>query len=119
MEKRYDWKEVGFEHFSQMYGELCAGEIVERCGLPYNTQEGFRVRLMGTAYRVRHPDFALIPVETNPANGTCPCSAGIAEQMVVLRYLCEGKWLEAGAGRLSYREIPWGETYFANFEGQV
>ncbi|MDR2489901.1 MAG: DUF3786 domain-containing protein [Spirochaetaceae bacterium] len=119
MEKRYDWKEVGFEHFSRMYSELCAGDIVERCGVPYNPQEGFSVRLMGTEHRISHPHFEPVIVpRAGLAEVPQPCSASLAEQMVMLRYLCEGTWSPAGAGRLSYREIPWGETYFANFEGR-
>jgi hypothetical protein len=42
----------------------------------------------------------------------------ISEKMLILRYLCEGKYSEAAGKRLSYREIPWGEVYYRNFEGR-
>jgi hypothetical protein len=44
--------------------------------------------------------------------------ASLPERMLVLRYLCEGKWMPAAGKTLSYREVPWGETYFANFDGR-
>jgi hypothetical protein len=50
--------------------------------------------------------------------GQPPAPADIAEQALILRYLCEGRYTPSAGKFLSYREVPWGETYFSNFEGR-
>jgi hypothetical protein len=109
--QRSDWKETGFEHFLRIYHGLDAAEIAQRCGLPLDNG-AFPLVLMGEAYTAAHPRFSLTPVQEH---GAVPDIAG---QMLVLRYLCGGKAAPSTGTFLSYREVPWGETYFANFEGR-
>ncbi|MDR2521288.1 MAG: DUF3786 domain-containing protein [Spirochaetaceae bacterium] len=108
--RRADWKETGIEHFSRIYRELDAGEIAARCKLPFSGGT-FSLRLMGQEYMAGFPVFTL---EAADGGG----EAALAVRALVLRYLCQGRWARAAGRRLSYREVPWGETYFANFEGR-
>ncbi|MDR2602549.1 MAG: DUF3786 domain-containing protein [Spirochaetaceae bacterium] len=111
-EPKKDWKEAGFEHFLRIYKTLNPAQTAERCNLAFNRDKGFNIRLMGREYNVRHPDFRLIEPVSGEENES------FSEKTLVLRYLCEGVWTPCKGGRLSYRETPWGETYFSNFEGR-
>ena len=72
----------------------------------------FRLRLLGSEYDIRHPDF-----DAGAVSGALPLS-GI-EQILVLRFLCEARVVPATAGKLlSYIELPWGDLYSRNFNGR-
>jgi hypothetical protein len=100
------------DHFREIYKKLDPGEIALRCGLPFCPEEpAFALRIMGTGYMVPFPDFDLRPPpEKGPPRPF--------ERILFLRYLCEGKYAPPQGKRLSYREIPWGEVYYRNFEGR-
>jgi hypothetical protein len=66
---------------------------------------------MGTEYRGAFPDFRLL----DRAGGE---SQSPEEKILILRYLCEGKYFEGRGKQLSYREIPWGAVYYPNFRGR-
>jgi hypothetical protein len=38
--------------------------------------------------------------------------------ILILRYLCEGKYSGETGRRLSYNEVPWGPVYYRNFDGR-
>ncbi|MDR1411595.1 MAG: DUF3786 domain-containing protein [Spirochaetaceae bacterium] len=38
--------------------------------------------------------------------------------ILILRYLCEGRYLGGNGKRLSYNEVPWGPVYYRNFDGR-
>jgi hypothetical protein len=38
--------------------------------------------------------------------------------ILILRYLCEGRYYRENGKRLSYNEIPWGPVYYRNFDGR-
>jgi hypothetical protein len=66
---------------------------------------------MGTEYRAAFPDFKLIDL-----NGI-ENQHGY-EKILFIRYFCEGRYALSTGKQLSYREIPWGDLYFPNFEGR-
>ncbi|MDR1353324.1 MAG: DUF3786 domain-containing protein [Treponema sp.] len=41
-----------------------------------------------------------------------------ARDILILRYLCEGRYFCGNGKRLSYNEVPWGPVYYRNFEGR-
>ena len=96
------------EHFRGIYKTLDPGEIARRCALPFDG-EVFSLRILGTEYRVPFPEFELLP----PPGDRPPRDD---EGILFLRYLCEGRYAEPAGRQLSYREIPWGEVYYYNFE---
>jgi hypothetical protein len=105
-------EEISLDHFRAICQTLDPAEIARRCALPFIEKESaFALRIMGTEYRVHFPDFELRP----PPGGKPPRPY---EVILFLRYLCEGRYAEPGGRRLSYREIPWGEVYYRNFEGR-
>jgi hypothetical protein len=38
--------------------------------------------------------------------------------ILILRYLCEGRYYRDTGRRLSYNEVPWGPVYYRNFDGR-
>jgi hypothetical protein len=66
---------------------------------------------MGSDYTISHPDFEI-------KNQSGVDDTAINEKILFLRYLLDGKRAPHGGKSLSYREVPWGEVYFKNFEGR-
>jgi len=105
-----DWKDVGFAYYKALFAGLDAAECAARCGVPFRDGR-FLVRLAGREYRVCHPDFKI-----EGADGRD--DTALAEKVLILRFLTEGRYVPPSGRALSYREIPWGEVYFKNFEGR-
>jgi hypothetical protein len=111
-------EQISLDHFRAVYQTLDSAGIARRCALPFlGEKSAFALRIMGSEYLVPFPDFDLLPL---PGNGPPPGSKAPRddERILFLRYLCEGKYTEALGKQLSYREIPWGELYYRNFEGR-
>jgi hypothetical protein len=54
-----------------------------------------------------------------PAAGIAvPIKKETAEHILILRYLCEGRYVPAAGNQLSYNDVPWGTVYYRNFEGR-
>jgi hypothetical protein len=101
--------DMPLKHYSERFAELDPAEASERTGLSFDRARGaFVFRLMGTEYAIGHPAGTVTPggLRTN-------------ERILLLRYLCEGRFGQAGGRRLSYHETPWGNTYYRQFEGRV
>jgi hypothetical protein len=107
------------DHFLAIYKTLAPAEIARRCALPFRREESaFELRIMGTTYLAGFPEFTLRPeFELRDPSGTSV--ERTYEQILFIRSLCEGTWRPCSGGQqLSYREIPWGNVYFKNFEGR-
>jgi hypothetical protein len=105
--------EVPLSHYLKIYRSLDPQAISKRCALPFD-DNAFSLTLMGADYLVPHPAFELIPRTAAPSAGT----ARAACKILILRYLCEGRYFGENGKRLSYNEIPWGSVYYRNFEGR-
>jgi hypothetical protein len=102
-------EDVPLEHYAAKFAALDPVAASARTGLAFDGERRtFGLRLMGTEYAVGHPDGAVVP-DTIRAN----------ERILLLRYLCKGVYKPAGGQRYSYHEVPWGNTYFRQFEGRV
>jgi hypothetical protein len=134
--KRDQKDSVPFTHYSARYKSLDPEEISRRCGLSFDrAASAFRLRILGTEYLARFPDFCLLD-GTGEAQGEAlgevhcetPCVSHVAslgeatinpyERILFIRYLCEGKYFPPQGKRLAYNEIPWGSVYYRNFEGR-
>jgi hypothetical protein len=103
-------KERSLNWFLDIYRALDPVEIASRCNLPFDG-EAFSLRIMGTEYKAAFPDFSLIDIDGDENQHGF-------ERILFLRYLCEGRYAMTTGKQLSYREIPWGDLYFPNFEGR-
>ncbi|MDR1325764.1 MAG: DUF3786 domain-containing protein [Treponema sp.] len=110
--EKKDHVQRSLEHFNSIYRTLSSAEIARRCALPFLREESaFELRIMGKTYRATFPEFELHDTEGKRVERGY-------ENILFLRYLCEGRYTEAAGRRLSYREIPWGEVYYRNFENR-
>jgi hypothetical protein len=108
--EKKDHVQRSLDHFKSIYRTLAPAEIARRCALPFLREESaFELRIMGKPYHAAFPEFELRDTEGRLVEQGY-------ENILFLRYLCEGRYTQAAGRRLSYREIPWGEVYYRNFE---
>jgi len=108
--------EITLNHFETIYRNLDPEEIASRCKVSFDGS-AFSFNIMGIPHRALFPDFKLLSVEREPL-GLVQSVESPYEEILFLRYLCEGRYVEPLGKQLSYREIPWGNLYFPNFEGR-
>jgi hypothetical protein len=100
------------EHYAGLYKNLNPQEIERRCNLSFDEKNSaFSLRILGKEHRALYPQFALMDVEGETVKSPY-------ENILFLRYLCEGKYFPTQGKQLSYNEIPWGNVYYRNFEGR-
>ena len=95
-------------HYTGLYEKSDALEISARTGLTWDAEGAcFSMTLMGTALKIGHPVFR--------ADGL----RGPYEEILVMRYLLEGRYVPASGAMLAYSEMPWGSVYNSQFNGRV
>ena len=103
-----------FEHYQDLNPE----DISQRTGIPYDGEtSSFTLRLMGVTYRITHPGYEVFHLDGEGA-GWFPLEEKPNARILVLRFLTEGAAAPASGKFLTYREIPWGEVYFKQFQGR-
>jgi hypothetical protein len=103
---------VPLSHYRGIYQALDPREIARRCALPFDQASmAFRLRFFGIEHLAAFPDFELRESSGAPVKDP-------AENILLLRYLCGGKYFPPGGKLLSYHEIPWGPVYYPNFRGR-
>lgn len=121
MEVNYekDSKErIPFEHYLEAFRKADPMEIAERCGVPYDENKGvFSIRLMGVNYTVAWPSYD-IQHEEEERIGYYPLETRANARILLLRFLTEGGAAPTTGKFLTYREVPWGEVYFKQFQGR-
>jgi len=106
---------VPMEHYLARYRELDLKEVSARTGLSLDGDGRFALRFLKRRMYAASPEFSLMP--ENPDD--CPKTLlKPAAQMLVMRYLLEGVAAPDSGKLLSYREVPWGNVYDANFQGR-
>lgn len=118
MEYAKDSKErVPYEHYLALYRQADPIDIQKRTNLPYDREKRcFTVKMMNTVYYVSWPDFEI--THEADAVGCYPPEEGIPAKILVIRYLLEGCYAPAAGRYYTYREMPWGEVYYKQFQGR-
>lgn len=108
---------VPFEHYKEEYVKKDPLEISNRTGFPFSEErQCFTVKFFGKEYEVGFPEFTV--KRTQEDVSWCPLLEMKAAQILVIRFLIEG-CQASGTGRfLTYREVPWGEVYYRQFNGR-
>ncbi|MEL4106595.1 DUF3786 domain-containing protein [Oscillospiraceae bacterium WX1] len=102
--------------YTERYKALNVSEVTARCGAPFDSARGaFVLCVYGNTLYAAWPEWALQP--DDPA--TCPKAlhSGPAN-ILMIRFLLEGRDVPAAGQYLAYRELPWGEVYDKNFQGR-
>lgn len=109
---------IPFEHYLELYQKGDPEEIAVRCAIPYNREtKTFTVKLMSVVYQVTWPSYEVKHVEES-AIGYYPLEQKPNARILLLRYLTEGGAAPSTGRFLTYREVPWGQVYFKQFQGR-
>jgi len=104
-------EELPLAHYHELYAALDPADVEARCGAELSNG-AFRFTFLGHTMTAAFPEFSLA---AEPASRALKSAAA---QILLLRYLISGKaspWL---GKMMSYRELPWGSVYDANFNGR-
>ena len=105
---------VPFEHYVALYAKLDPAEVSQRCGVQYDDlTQSFAVRLLSVDYELTWPAFS---IRSKDLEGLA--LQNLPAQMLMIRYLLEGKKSRGTGAFLPYREMPWGEVYLKPFTGR-
>ena len=109
---------IPFEHYLNEYRKIDPKEAAERCGVEYDEErQQFHIRLMGYRYLVDFPEFAVHKEDENE-EGAFLLLELVPAKIIVLRFLISAQVVKSSGKYLTYREVPWGEVYFRQFEGR-
>ena len=110
-------EERPFEHYHAQYQQLDPAETAARCGVTFDAARSrFEVDFLGNRYAIGFPTFSVEVLEQRvPAD---QLSQARNAQILLLRYLLEGKKVPPLGRRYTYREMPWGELYNTQFTGR-
>jgi hypothetical protein len=93
------------EHYHALFSKLDVEEAASRCNVRYNG--AFHLNVLGDEYHVSFPCGEFSPALKPNA------------EILLLRYLCEGRFIPSLGNFLSYAEVPWGNVYLRQFTGRV
>ena len=109
---------IPFEHYLSEYQKLDPKEAAKRCGVEYDEErQQFHIRLMDYRYLVDFPEFA-VHKEDEDEEGAFLLLDMVPAKIIVLRFLLSAQVVKSSGKYLTYREVPWGEVYFRQFEGR-
>ncbi|MCQ2437897.1 MAG: DUF3786 domain-containing protein, partial [Clostridia bacterium] len=101
-----------FEHYKSCFKALDPQEAAKRCGVSYD-ESGFEFKLLNECYKITWPEFSI-----SSENPSAWALNSLSAQMLIIRYLLEGR-ASVGSGKfVTYREMPWGEVYVRQFTGR-
>jgi hypothetical protein len=107
---------IPFEHYLEAYQKANPVEISKRVGVPYDEDKKvFDIWLLGSRYQISHPEYEITHIDDEM--GYYPLEA-INAKILILRYFLEGKLTPAGDEFYTYKEMPWGDVYFKQFQGR-
>lgn len=108
---------VPFEHYKEEYVKKDPAEISARTGFLFSEEKQcFTVKFLGKDYEIGFPEFTVTRVQED--DDWCPLVEMAAAQILVIRYLIEGCQATGTGKFLTYREVPWGEVYYRQFNGR-
>lgn len=106
-----------YEHYLKTYQGMDPKEISERTGFFYDEEKKvFTVVFMGSTYEISFPDYEISHQEDE--KGVYPLEEAMNAKIFMVRYLSEKAKTPSSGKFLTYREVPWGEVYFRQFQGR-
>jgi hypothetical protein len=101
------------EHYLTLFRELSPDEVSRRCGFEFSGAADaaanagvFRLMFLNQHLSVSYPMLDVSPKISN------------ATKILLLRHMLEGRLIAPSGRFLTYREMPWGALYDANFQGR-
>lgn len=118
MEYAKDSKErVPYEHYMTLFQEANPVDISKKTDIPYDEEKkSFTITLMNSVYHISWPDFTVTHEEDE--KGYYPLEDIHSAKILIMRYLLEGSKVPSKGKFYTYRELPWGEVYYKQFQGR-
>lgn len=118
IDEKNNKERIPFEHYKSLYEKLDPAEAATRCGLLYDQEaQEFELKLLNQEYRISFPDYT-IRAKTPKEGEYYALMEFNAAEILILRYLTEGRHQETSGKMLAYRDMPWGEVYYQQFNGR-
>lgn len=103
-----------FEHYAALYAKLNPAEAAGRCGAAWDpVQQSFTMRLLYVDYRLTWPVFSISASQPDAL-----ALHSLPAQVLLMRFLLEGKCSRHFGDFLTYREMPWGAAYLKPYTGR-
>ncbi len=117
IEKNNNKELVPLEHYLEQYHEVDPAEISARTGVLYDSQRSvFQLRFFGRDYEIAFPEFGAKCLDEQYAYDAL--ASMNPAKILAVRYLLEGVSTKGTGKFLTYREVPWGEVYYRQFNGR-
>ena len=117
IEKNNNKELVPLEHYLEKYAKASPEEMSSRTGFPYDTEkQQFQVTFFGRKYVVTWPEFSATCLDDTYAFDALESMN--PAKILVVRFLLEGATANGTGKFLTYREVPWGELYYRQFNGR-
>ena len=103
---------VPFEYYVNLFKDLDPAEAQARTGAAFDGST-FTLRLVNAEYKITWPQYR-ITADREDAFAL----KSLPGQTFLLRWLLEGKMIQARGDFKTFREMPWGELYIQPFTGR-
>ena len=103
---------VPFEYYVNLFKGLDPAEAQARTGADFDGST-FTLRLVNAEYKITWPQYS-ITADREDAFAL----KSLPGQTFLLRWLLEGKMIQARGDFKTFREMPWGELYIQPFTGR-
>ena len=108
---------IPLEHYLVRYRELDPYAAAKRTRCRYSeTEKAFYIDFLGRTYRITWPDFDISCADDRPDYS--PLMETGQAKILMIRFLLEGIFVQGTGKFLAYREVPWGEVYYRQFNGR-
>lgn len=105
-------EEVPFAHYAGLFRNVDPKDVTSRLSDVSWDGEEFTVKLLGRAFAIAHPEYAITPLDGGRVSP-------LPTQTFLLRYLMESRDLPWTGSWKTFREMPWGEMYIKPYTGRV
>lgn len=115
--KKDNLQQMPYQHYLEQYQSADPKEISERLRIPYDQdKKQFRLKFIDTVYGVTWPDYQI--THEDNSHGYYPLEEQMYAKTLVLRYLLQSRPVLPSGEFKTYRELPWGEVYYRQFDGR-
>lgn len=117
IEKNNNKELVPLEHYLEEYAKAQPDEICARTGFVFEQErQCFLIRFLGREYEITYPDCRVTCLDDR--YGFAPVEELNPAKILAVRFLLEGAQTRSTGKFLTYREVPWGEVYYRQFNGR-
>lgn len=110
MEVKDNKNDLPLRHYGELFAGMDPVSVSSRTGIPY-ADGAFTTRLLNREVRVTWPEMEAVFAETG-------AHLRPNAKILLARVLTGGALTEDTGKRISYADLPWGETYLTQFRGR-